>query len=117
MIFIIFLFSFFFQFATQGKLFGTERDYLIAEAEYPEGEGEEEEEEEGGEGDDAGGRDGGEGDEEGSEAEKDEPPKSEWKAPPTVPKEEAKTGINKKTYFVCNQRKSLLQHTLTSSKL
>lgn len=92
--------------ATPGKMFGTERDYLIAEAEYPEGEGEEEEEEEGGDEGDGGGRDGGEGDDEGSEEEKDEPPKSEWKPPPTVLKEDAKTGVNKKTYFVCNERKS-----------
>ena len=44
------------------------------------------------------------GDEEGSEDERDEPPKSQWKPPPRVPKEEAKAGANKKTYFVCNQR-------------
>ena len=43
--------------------------------------------------------------EQGSEEEKDEPPKSQWKPPPVIPKEEPKTGANKKTYFVCNQRK------------
>ena len=91
---------------TTGKVFGTEKDYLIAEAEYPEGVGEEEEEEEGKE--EGGGEgDGGEGgDEEGSEEEKDEPPKSQWKPLPTVPKEEPKSGVNKKTYFVCNERMS-----------
>ncbi len=88
-----------------GKVFGTQRDYLIVEAEYQEGEGEEEPE--GSESEDRmdGGEETEEGDEEGSEAEKDEPPKSQWKPPPTVPKEEAKSGANKKTYFVCNNRK------------
>ena len=90
-----------------GKLFGTEADYLVAEAEFQEGAGEEageEEEEAGGEG---GGEEGGgegEGEDGGSEEEKDEPPKSQWKPPPVVPKEDPKTGANKKTYFVCNQR-------------
>jgi len=84
-----------------GKLFGTAANYIVAEAEFQEGEGEEEEEEGGG-GEDGGGE--GEGEDEGSEEERDEPPKSQWKPPPVVPKEEAKTGVNKKTYFVCNQR-------------
>ena len=44
-------------------------------------------------------------DEEGEEGEKDELPKNEWKPPRTVPSEKAKSGANKKTYFVCNQRK------------
>lgn len=88
-----------------GKVFGTQRDYLIVEAEYQEGEGEEEPEgSESGEPAD-GGEEMDEADEEGSEAEKDEPPKSQWKPPPTVPKEEAKSGANKKSYFVCNNRK------------
>lgn len=47
--------------------------------------------------------------EQGSEEEKDEPPKSQWKPPPVIPKEEPKTGANKKTYFVCNQRESIHQ--------
>ena len=37
------------------------------------------------------------------EEEKDDPPKSAWKPPPVIPKEAAKTGANKKTYFVCNE--------------
>lgn len=87
-----------------GKMFGTEADYIIAEAEFQEGEGEEDEDEgEGENGEEGGGEE--DGDEEGSEADKDEPPKSQWKPPPTVPKEEPKTGVNKKTYFVCNYRK------------
>ena len=33
----------------------------------------------------------------------DLPPKSTWKPSPTVPKEEFRTGANKKLYFVCNE--------------
>lgn len=40
----------------------------------------------------------------GSEEERDEPPKSQWKPPPKVPREDPKTGANKKAYFVCHQR-------------
>ena len=40
------------------------------------------------------------------EEESNEPPKSLWKPPPVVPKEDNKTGANKKTYFVCNERTS-----------
>lgn len=89
-----------------GKVFGTKADYIVAEAEYQDGEGEEDEKEEE-EGREEGGREGGdedaEGDNESSESgDKDEPPKSQWKPPPTVPKEEPKTGANKKIYFACN---------------
>jgi len=38
-----------------------------------------------------------------SEGEEDEPPKPVFKLPPVVPKEEPRTGCNKKTYFVCNE--------------
>ena len=96
-----------------GKMLGTRANYIIAEAEFQEGEGEEEEEEEedkeakeeekegeiGEEEEDL--------DNESSQSDKDEPPKSQWKPPPTVPKEEPKTGANRKTYFVCNHRKPL----------
>ena len=37
------------------------------------------------------------------EEEKDEPPKPTWRPPPVIPKEAAKSGANKKTYFVCNE--------------
>ena len=88
-----------------GKVFGTKRDYLVVETEFQEGEGEDEGEgSETGEGGDKDEEEEDEGDDLGSEAEKDEPPQSQWKPPPTVPKEEAKTGANKKTYFVCNNR-------------
>ena len=39
------------------------------------------------------------------EAEEDDTPKPEYKPPPVVPKEENRSGANKKTYFVCNDRK------------
>ena len=89
-----------------GKIFGTNANYIIAEAEYQEGEGEEDEKEAGEEETEEDVE--GELDTEGSESEKDEPPKSQWKPPPVVPKEEQKTGVNKKTYFVCNCRKFVL---------
>ena len=37
------------------------------------------------------------------EGEEDDTPKPEFKPPPVVPKEENRTGANKKTYFVCNE--------------
>lgn len=40
-----------------------------------------------------------------SEQEEDDTPKPDFKPPPEIPKEENKTGTNKKTYFVCNDRK------------
>lgn len=83
-----------------GKLFGLEANYIVAEVEFREGEGEDEEEEkeeekvetslDDEESDDA-------------PAEENELPKSTWKLPPVVPKEEARTGANKKVYFVCNR--------------
>ena len=39
------------------------------------------------------------------EAEIDDTPKPDYKQPPSVPKEESRTGVNKKVYFVCNDRK------------
>ena len=92
-----------------GKIYGTEANYIIAEVEYTEGEGEEEEEgaEDGGvsgEGEDEGSRGGEEEGEDGEET-RDEPPKSQWKPPPVTPKEDPKSGTNKRTYFVCNNRK------------
>jgi hypothetical protein len=37
------------------------------------------------------------------EAEVDFIPKPAFKRPPVIPKEENRTGVNKKTYFVCNE--------------
>ena len=92
-----------------GKVFGTRANYIIAEAEFQEGEGEDDDEE------DTNGEEPNKEDsamsnevdeEEGSDIHRDEPPKSQWKPPPIIPKEEPKTGVNKKTYFVCNIRKA-----------
>ena len=48
------------------------------------------------------------------EAEEDDTPKPDYKPPPVVPREENKTGPNKKTYFVCNDRKfNLISYKLT----
>jgi radial spoke head protein 4A len=89
-----------------GKVFGTRANYIVAEVEYQEGEGEEEEEDKESREEESaeGGDDDGELENESTDGERDEPPKSQWKPPPVVPKEEAKTGANKKTYFVCNNR-------------
>ncbi|XP_043849837.1 radial spoke head protein 6 homolog A [Dromiciops gliroides] len=89
-----------------GKILGLERNYLVAEVEFREGEEEEEEEEaeelvEGaGEGVEGRGEEEGEEDE---EKEVDEPPKSTWKPPPVIPREDSRTGANKYLYFVCNE--------------
>ncbi|XP_009883829.1 PREDICTED: LOW QUALITY PROTEIN: radial spoke head protein 6 homolog A-like [Charadrius vociferus] len=82
-----------------GKILGLEMNYIIAEVQYHEGEEEEEEEvtEEEGKGV-------GEVEDEEEEKEKeDEPPKSTYKPPPVIPKEENGTGANKYVYFVCNE--------------
>ena len=44
--------------------------------------------------------------EEGDETsrEEDDTPKSTWKPPVEIPKEEHQIGANKKVYFVCNRR-------------
>ncbi|XP_031572967.1 radial spoke head protein 4 homolog A-like [Actinia tenebrosa] len=86
-----------------GKIFGIENNYYIAEVEYREGEEEEEEEEEEGEGEGEGEKDEdkNEDDEEGGE--EDDTPKSEWKPPAPIPKEENRVGTNKKVYFVTTE--------------
>ncbi|NWI90637.1 RSH4A protein, partial [Pitta sordida] len=86
-----------------GKILGLEMNYIIAEAQFHEGEGEEEEEteEKVTEEEEKGMS---EGEEEDEEKEKeDEPPKSTYKPPPDIPKEENGTGANKYVYFVCNE--------------
>ncbi|XP_022094680.1 radial spoke head protein 4 homolog A-like isoform X2 [Acanthaster planci] len=85
-----------------GKLFGTEKNYIVAEVEYREGEEEEEEEEEEHEAEEQETeKDDEEG--EGEEQEEDDTPKPDYKPPPVIPREENRTGTNKKTYFVCNE--------------
>ncbi|EGD80968.1 hypothetical protein PTSG_01550 [Salpingoeca rosetta] len=82
-----------------GKIFGTEQDYIIAEAEYREGEEPQPEEEERPD----------EQPETPDEGEEDEEngvtplPKSTYKPPPDLPTEEYGAGTNKKVYFVCNE--------------
>ncbi|XP_033734834.1 radial spoke head protein 4 homolog A-like [Pecten maximus] len=85
-----------------GKIFGREQNYYVAEVEYREGDEEEEEEEEPEEQneEEAAEKDDEEGEEE--EQEEDDTPKPDFKPPPEIPKEENRTGTNKKTYFVCN---------------
>lgn len=39
--------------------------------------------------------------------EEDDTPKSDWKPPPPIPKEENRVGTNKKVYFVTNERKCI----------
>ncbi|XP_037699491.1 radial spoke head protein 4 homolog A isoform X2 [Choloepus didactylus] len=80
-----------------GKILGLEMNYIVAEVEFRDGEDEEEVEEE----DVAEERDNGES--EADEDEEDELPKSFYKAPQAVPKEESRTGANKYVYFVCNE--------------
>ncbi|KAK0041151.1 radial spoke head protein 4 A [Biomphalaria pfeifferi] len=87
-----------------GKILGTEQNYYVAEVEYREGDEEEDEEEEAKEAkeedkdiDKDAGEEG-----EDEETEEDDIPKPDFKSPPVVPKEENRTGTNKKTYFVCN---------------
>ncbi|XP_054425841.1 radial spoke head protein 4 homolog A [Pteronotus mesoamericanus] len=78
-----------------GKILGLEMNYIVAEVEFREGEDDEEVEEE----DVTEERDTGE-----SEAEEDdELPRSFYKAPQAIPKEESRTGANKYVYFVCNE--------------
>eukprot|EP00794_Sanderia_malayensis_P018767 gene18767-20658_t len=86
-----------------GKLFGVQANYLVAEVEFREGEDAEEEVIEGEEEEerDEDRRD--EGSEEGEPTEEDDIPKSNWKPPPVIPKEEHHSGANKKVYFVCNE--------------
>eukprot|EP00069_Balaena_mysticetus_P010655 bmy_06842T0 len=77
-----------------GKILGLEMNYIVAEVEFREGEDEEEVEEE----DVPEERDNGD-----SEADEDELPRSFYKAPQAIPKEESRTGANKYVYFVCNE--------------
>ncbi|KAM9667344.1 radial spoke head protein 4 homolog A isoform 1-T1 [Trichechus inunguis] len=80
-----------------GKILGLEMNYIVAEVEFREGEDEEEVEEE----DVAEEKDNGES--EADEEEEHELPKSFYKVPQAVPKEESRTGANKYVYFVCNE--------------
>lgn len=80
-----------------GKILGREMNYIVAEVEFHEGEDEEEVEEE----DVTEERDNGES--EGEEDEEEELPRSLYKAPQPIPREESRTGANRYVYFVCNE--------------
>uniref|UniRef100_A0A3B5AF77 Radial spoke head protein 6 homolog A-like n=1 Tax=Stegastes partitus TaxID=144197 RepID=A0A3B5AF77_9TELE len=79
-----------------GKILGTGSNYIVAEAEYREGEEDEEQitdeapEEEGREA-------------ETQDSEMDPPPQSTYKPPLMVPQEAIGTGANKFVYYVCNE--------------
>uniref|UniRef100_A0A4W5JHD3 Radial spoke head component 4A n=1 Tax=Hucho hucho TaxID=62062 RepID=A0A4W5JHD3_9TELE len=82
-----------------GKILGTEGNYLVAEGEYRDGEEEEEGiNEETAEDAEREPRD----DDEEAEV-IDTLPRSTFKPPPVVPKEDNRTGVNKFTYFVCRE--------------
>ncbi|KAM9796076.1 radial spoke head protein 6 homolog A isoform X1 [Syngnathus typhle] len=82
-----------------GKILGIERSYIIAEAEFAEGEEEDEDGPEEVADDEAREIDA----KEKAEREMDPLPQSTYKAPPVVPKEAKGTGANKFVYFVCNE--------------
>lgn len=84
-----------------GRILGREKNYIIAEVHYREGEEEEETEEE--EIIDEGDKRMDLVEDEDEEKETSEPPKSTYKPPPVIPKEENGTGANKYVYFVCNE--------------
>ncbi|NWV14174.1 RSH4A protein, partial [Ptilonorhynchus violaceus] len=87
-----------------GKILGLEMNYIVAEVQLREGEGEEETGEEGEKRIEEGEKEMGEAEEEDEEKEKEaEPPKSTYKPPPDIPREENGTGTNKYIYFVCNE--------------
>ena len=84
-----------------GKIIGTEKNYYVAEIEQ----NAEEEADEDEAGEEA--QEDGEVEDEEVEGEEDPLPKSTFKPPPTTPREERGTGVNKCSYFVCNYRKYL----------
>ncbi|XP_053329314.1 radial spoke head protein 6 homolog A [Spea bombifrons] len=82
-----------------GKMLGTQGNYVVAEVQFREGEDEEaeedaEEEEKPQEE---------EPEEDEAEEAEDLPPKSTYRPPPEVPREESGTGANKYVYFVCTE--------------
>ncbi|XP_040483438.1 radial spoke head protein 4 homolog A isoform X2 [Ursus maritimus] len=80
-----------------GKILGLEMNYIVAEVEFREGEDEEDIEDE----DVTEERD--DGDSEAEENDEDELPRTFYKTPQAIPKEESRTGANKYVYFVCNE--------------
>ncbi len=84
-----------------GKIFGTQKNYFIAEAEQntDDGDDDDEETEEAQMIDEKD-----PGDDDDFDSEDDPLPKTTYKAPPIIPKEQRGTGVNKYTYYVCNHR-------------
>lgn len=90
-----------------GKVFGLQKDYIVAEVEYNEGEGDDDVETEKDEQEEEG-ENAVEEESEASESyllptEDDQLPRSAWRPPPVIPKEEHHAGANQKVYFVCNE--------------
>lgn len=85
-----------------GKVLGTEANYIVAEVEFREGEDEMDQEEEVEETEPDTSNLKEDVDEEGEEQDPG-PPKSTYKPPPVVPKEDNRTGANKYAYLVCNE--------------
>uniref|UniRef100_A1L0Z6 Radial spoke head protein 6 homolog A n=1 Tax=Xenopus tropicalis TaxID=8364 RepID=RSH6A_XENTR len=83
-----------------GKILGSGGSYLVAEVQFREGE--DDEAEEGGEEEEKGEVEDDVEEEENEEAE-DLPPKSTYRPPPVIPKEENGTGANKHVYYVCSE--------------
>ncbi|XP_061834421.1 radial spoke head protein 4 homolog A [Nerophis lumbriciformis] len=81
-----------------GKILGTERSYIIAEAEF-----EAEEEDDDGDEDAADDESKETDPKDKGESELDPLPQSTYKPPPVVPKESKGTGANKFVYYVCNE--------------
>ncbi|XP_027457438.1 radial spoke head protein 4 homolog A [Zalophus californianus] len=80
-----------------GKILGLEMNYIVAEVEVHEGEDEDDVEDE----DVTEERD--DGDSEADENDEEELPRTFYKTPQPIPKEESRTGANKYVYFVCNE--------------
>nr|XP_012416999.1 PREDICTED: radial spoke head protein 4 homolog A [Odobenus rosmarus divergens] len=80
-----------------GKILGLEMNYIVAEVEFREGEDEDDVEDE----DVTEERD--DGDSEADENDEEELPRTFYKTPQPIPKEESRTGANKYVYFVCNE--------------
>lgn len=82
-----------------GKILGVHGSYLVAEVQFREGE--DDEAEEGAEEEEKAAEE--EEDEEEKEEAEDLPPKSTYRPPPVLPREENGTGANKYVYFVCTE--------------
>ncbi len=85
-----------------GKIFGTQKNYFIAEAEQNTDDGDDDEDDGTEEAQIPEGKD--TADDEEFDGEDDPLPKSTYKQPAIIPKEQRGTGVNRYTYYVCNHR-------------